>query len=433
MMPSSTRALRLPAHLPVHLVLMALLLTALPLVLITPAERRATQAEHPEVLARRSRVTPRYEGGQFCEPVNRPGAVKLAQPDSRDLWSGRVDRYRTQRLLHDVRAQRRPRPGLDGRRHDSRRKAKANAFLDWLLATDRYGNTQRDGSPTRRHVHHLTTDVSGALTIRDGARTAAPTRTPTTFTSVWATTARQVARSFWTGKPLTGSCTGSLTTSAPRVVVDPMRYVPVAPTRVASTESGAGMLSLPAVPRLPRVAVAASTSRSPGQARYPDAESLRLRCRWHARPNWESSLTAGPAGGDIPACDGYLPSRTRSAPRRWCCQSGPMARSASSLTSVQLTWRSACRATTSTQMLRRRFGIGSLQTAANSSTRSMPAALVHQRRSAEGRRSKLSLLEGGHRPRLHVRRGVRHCRQRQGWRERSMCTQLGRTTQGSRW
>ena len=43
---------------------------------------------------------------------------------------------------------------------------------------------------------------------------------------------------YWTGKPLGTPCaTGALTTSAPRVETDPMRYVPVGPTRLASTES----------------------------------------------------------------------------------------------------------------------------------------------------------------------------------------------------
>ena len=52
--------------------------------------------------------------------------------------------------------------------------------------------------------------------------------------------------SYWKGKPLGSACsTGALTTSAPPVETDPMRYVPVAPTRLATTDSGTGMLNGP--------------------------------------------------------------------------------------------------------------------------------------------------------------------------------------------
>jgi hypothetical protein len=107
--------------------------------------------------------------------------------------------------------------------------------------------------------------------------------------------------SFWTNKTLKTSCSnGSLTTSAPRVETDPMRYVPVAPTRLASTESGAGMLSGPC--RLMagsgrRVDVQV-TGTGPVPGRGVSAVALNVAMR---KPNWTSGLRAGPAGGEIPS------------------------------------------------------------------------------------------------------------------------------------
>jgi hypothetical protein len=79
-----------------------------------------------------------------------------------------------------------------------------------------------------------------------------------------------------------------------------MRYVPVAPTRLASTESGAGMLSGPC--RLMngsgrRVDVQV-TGAGPVPGRGVAAAALNVAMR---RPNWTSGLTAGPAGGDVPS------------------------------------------------------------------------------------------------------------------------------------
>ena len=299
MMTSSTRALRLPVHLPVHVALLALLLSALPLVLISPAEAAPPKPNTPEFSKAIEGYAP-YEGGEFCEPVNRPGAVKLANliratyGQDESIGIARNACYTTSEH-NDGRA-------LDWMVDATTRagKAKANAFLDWLLATDRFGN--RNAMARRLGVMYIIHNRRIWRSYDPGWGAYSGTNPHTDHIHISLSYDGSTGRtSFWTGKPLGTPCAnGSLTTSAPRVEVDPMRFVPVAPTRVASTESGAGMLSGPcrAFHGSGRRVDVQVTGAGPVPGRGVAAVALNVAMR---RPNWESSLTAGPAGGNIPA------------------------------------------------------------------------------------------------------------------------------------
>jgi hypothetical protein len=296
MMPSSTRALRLP----VHLVLLAVLVTALPLVVVTRAEAAPPKPDTPNFSKAIEAYAP-YEGGQFCEPVDRPGAVKIARliratyGQDEAIGIARNACYTTSEH-NDGRA-------LDWMVDATTRagRAKADAFLDWLLATDKYGNknamARRLGVMYIIHDHRIWRSYSPV-----GWGPYSGTNPHTDHIHISLSYDGSTGRtSFWTGKPLGSPCAnGTLTTSAPRVENDPMRYVPVVPTRLASTEAGAGMLSGPC--RLfhssgRRVDVQV-TGAGPVPGRGVAAVALNVALR---RPNWASSLTAGPAGGEIPS------------------------------------------------------------------------------------------------------------------------------------
>ena len=74
MMPTSTRALRLP----VHLVLLALLATLIPLVLTVHGRGGSAEAEHPRGSARRSRGTPPTRATPSATSSTSPERSKLA-------------------------------------------------------------------------------------------------------------------------------------------------------------------------------------------------------------------------------------------------------------------------------------------------------------------------------------------------------------------
>jgi hypothetical protein len=296
MMPTSTRALRLP----VHLVLLALLVTALPLVLESRADAAPPPPNNPR-FARAIEPYASYEGNEVCDPVNRPGAEKIARL-IRQTYGNDESIGIARNACYTVSEHN------DGRAIDwmvdsttKAGRAKANSFLDWLLATDKYGH--KDAMARRlgvmyiiyhRHIWRAYDgghwgDYSGTNPHTDHIHISLGYDGSTGRTS------------FWTGKPLASPCSnGSLTTSAPRVVSDPMRYVPVAPTQLASTRSGTGMLNGPC--RLfhdsgRRVDVQV-TGSGPVPGRGVAAVALNVSMR---RPNWASSLTAGPAGGRVPS------------------------------------------------------------------------------------------------------------------------------------
>ena len=135
MMPATRYTLRLP----VHFVLLAVLATLLPLVLSTRADAAPPQPVTPK-FSKTIEAYATYQEQQFCSPVNRPGAEKIAglirTTYGSDEAIGIARNSCTSVSEHN-----------EGRALDwmvdSTTKAgmnKAKAFLDWLLATDQYGN-----------------------------------------------------------------------------------------------------------------------------------------------------------------------------------------------------------------------------------------------------------------------------------------------------
>jgi hypothetical protein len=295
MMSLPTRALRLP----VHLVLLAVLATLLPLVLSSRADAAPPQPATPN-FGRSIESYASYEGQQFCSPVNRPGAEKLAGLIRATYGSDEA--IGIARNSCSYTSEHNEGRAIDWM-VDATSKAglnKANAFLNWLLATDGDGN--RHAMARRLGVMYIIFNRKIWRSYDPGWESYSGTNPHTDHIHISLSYDGSTGRtSFWTNKSLKGACSnGSLTTSAPRVETDPMRYVPVAPTRLASTESGAGMLSGPC--RLMngsgrRVDVQV-TGTGPVPGRGVSAVALNVAMR---RPNWTAGLTAGPAGGDIPS------------------------------------------------------------------------------------------------------------------------------------
>ena len=299
MMPTSTRARRLPALLGL-LVLMALVVTLLPLATAPWADAAPPQPKTPK-FGKAIESYAAYEPNTVCDPVNRPGAEKIADlirqtyGSDESIGISRNACYTTSE--HN-----------DGRAIDwmvdattKTGRAKANAFLDWLLATDKYGN--KDAMARRLGIMYIIFNRQ-IWRAYDGGHWGPYNGTNPHTDHIHISLAFDGSTgrtSFWTGTPLAPSCSnGSLTTSVPKVQTDPMGYVPVTPTRLASTESGAGMLGGPC--RLfhgsgRRVDVQVTgTGPVPGKGVAAVALNVAMR-----RPSWVSSLTAGPAGGEIPA------------------------------------------------------------------------------------------------------------------------------------
>jgi hypothetical protein len=295
MMPSTTRFSRWP----VHLVLLALLATLIPLAIVTQADAAPPKPNAPNFPRAIEGYAP-YEGQQFCSPVNRPGATKLAgviratYGSDESIGIARNSCYSTSE--HN-----------EGRAVDwmvdattKAGKNKANAFLDWLLATDEYGN--KHAMARRLGIMYIIFNRRIWRSYDTGWGAYSGTNPHTDHIHISLSYDGSTGRtSYWTGKPLGSPCvTGALTSSAPRVETDPMAYVPVGPTRLASTVSGSRMPNGPC--RLfsdsgRRVDVqVAGVGPVPG--RGVAAAELNVAMR---RPNWASSLKAGPAGGEIPS------------------------------------------------------------------------------------------------------------------------------------
>lgn len=278
---------------------MALVVTLLPLGGLPAAQA----APHPSTPKFGKAIDPyaAYEANTVCDPVNRPGASKIASlirktyGNDESIGIARDACYTTSE--HN-----------DGRALDwmvdattKAGRAKAKSFLNWLLATDKRGNT--DAMARRLGVMYIIHDRR-IWRAYDGGHWGPynGTNPHTDHIHISLGYDGSTGRtSFWTGTPLAPSCSnGSLTTSAPKVQTDPMRFVPVTPTRVASTDSGAGLLG--GACRLfhgsgHRVDVQV-TGTGPIPGKGVAAVSLNVEMR---RPSWASSLRAGPAGGDIPA------------------------------------------------------------------------------------------------------------------------------------
>ena len=296
MMPTSTRALRLP----VHLVLLALLATLIPLALSVSAEAAQPKPSSPRFGKAIEGYAP-YEGNILCDVVDKPGTTKLADliratyGSDESIGIARNSCYTTSEH-NDGRA-------LDWMVDATTRagKAKADAFLSWLLATDANGN--KHAMARRLGIMYVIFNKRIWRAYGDpGWGSYSGTNPHTDHIHISLSYDGSTGRtSFWSGKPLQKPCaTASLTSAAPRVQTDPMRYVPVSPTRLTSTESGAGTLNGPC--RLfqgsgRRVDVQV-TGIGPVPGKGVSAVALNVAMR---RPNWSAGLTAGPAGGDVPS------------------------------------------------------------------------------------------------------------------------------------
>jgi hypothetical protein len=297
----------MPRHLlrvkvPAATLLLALTASLLPLVLTTTTADAAPPVPPTPSFGKAIEGYAGYEGNTICDPVNRPGATKLAKliratyGSDESIGISRNACYTTSEH-NDGRA-------LDWMIDVSNRadKAKADAFLSWLLATDKHGN--KHAMARRLGVMYIIFNKRMWRAYDPGWSAYSGTNPHTDHIHISLSYDGSSGRtSYWTGKALAGPCsTAALTANAPRVVTDPMRYVPVTATRVASTESGTGMVN--GTCRL--FASSSYSSRRvdvpvTGAASVPSegvaAVALEVTMR---RPNWDSYLTAGPAGGDIP-------------------------------------------------------------------------------------------------------------------------------------
>ncbi|HVQ87209.1 MAG TPA: hypothetical protein VMT88_03410 [Actinomycetes bacterium] len=284
-------------------ILLALVLSLVPLLLATPAQAAPRVPDTPK-FGKAIEGYAAYEPNTICDPVDRPGATKLAglirqtYGSDESIGISRNACYTTSE--HN-----------DGRAVDwmidvsnSTEKAKADAFLHWLLATDSYGN--KNAMARRLGImyiifNHRIWRAYGNPGWGDYTGTNPHTDHIHFSLSFDGSSGRT---SFWTGNALAAPCVNeSLTQPAPKVVTDPMRYVPVDATRVASTELGVGMVNGKSC-RL--FASSAYTSHRldvdvTGKGDVPSegvaAVALQVSMR---HPNWDSYLRAGPAGGEIP-------------------------------------------------------------------------------------------------------------------------------------
>ena len=243
-MPRDFRRLRTPALS----VLLAVLATALPLTAASAAiaglsATSAAPVPSPPSVGKAIEPFAGWEGNTICDPVDRPGVKKLAHlirqtyGSDESIGTSRNACY-TSSEHNDGRA-------LDWMIDTSNKKdmAKARAFLDWLLATDKAGN--KSAMARRLGVMYIIFNhrMWRAYSPRGwGAYSGTNPHTDHIHFSLSydGSTGRT---SFWKGQALADSCApASLTTTAPKVSVDPMKYVPVAPTPVLSTATGMGTI-----------------------------------------------------------------------------------------------------------------------------------------------------------------------------------------------
>jgi hypothetical protein len=287
---------------PAALMLLALVASLLPLLATGSAAAAPPVPDKPSFGAGIEGYAA-YEGNTVCDPVNRPGAKKLAKliratyGSDESIGIARNSCY-TPSEHNDGRA-------LDWMIDTSKKaeKNKADTFLSWLLATDKRGN--RHAMARRLGVMYIIFNKRMWRAYDPGAGWSPYTGTNPHTDHIHISLSYDGSSgrsSFWTGKPLAGACTtAALTESAPPVVTDPMKFVPVTATRVAATASGTGMVN-------GRCRLFASNSYTSRRVDVPvsgvssiprqGVASVALQVTMR-RPNWNSYLTAGPAGGKI--------------------------------------------------------------------------------------------------------------------------------------
>jgi hypothetical protein len=246
-----------------------------------------------------------YQGGSICDPVDRPGAKKLAGLIRETYGADQVigiarNACYTSSEHNDGRA-------LDwmndaGNRAD---KARVQAFLGWLLATDQYGN--KNAMARRLGVMYIIWNRKiwrAYSPVGWGDYTGSVPHTDHVHISL-SVDGASGRTSFWTGVPLAKPCAVSTpTTAAPAVVTDPMNFVPVAATRVLATQKGVG--SVNGVCRLWAPQDYGSTptrvdAQVTGIGAVPSAGVAAVALQVSMRePTWSSYLRAGPTGGGMP-------------------------------------------------------------------------------------------------------------------------------------
>ena len=296
MMPQSTR--RAPMVVAIVGVLLALAVAG-------PAQAAVPTPATPHFGKAIEDFAP-YQAGTVCDPVDRPGARKIAHliratyGTDESIGIARDACYTTSehndgRALDWM---------LDASNPDD--QAKAKAFLGWLLGPDEFGNKAAmarrlgvmyiiwnkrmwrayspqgwgDYSGTNPHTDHI--HISLAL---DGA------------------TGRT---SFWSGQPLAGPCALSpLVQSAPSLPTDPSTFVPVPAARVLSTLTGLGSVNGQCrlfapidYSSIPTRVDALVTGVAGVPATGVSAVALQVTMR---KPSVASYLTVGPAGGNTPS------------------------------------------------------------------------------------------------------------------------------------
>jgi len=247
-----------------------------------------------------------YEPGAVCDPVNRPGAKKLAAliratyGEAETIGIARDACYTTSEH-NDGRA-------LDWMNSASNTKDRrqVRSFIDWVLARDEFGNAH--AMAHRLGIMYMIWHKKIWRAYSPGGWEPYTGSVPHTdhihiSLSLDGASGRT---SFWTGTPLAGPCVvGSLTTAAPPIVTEPMNFVPVAATRVLATNRGVGTLNdscrLFAPPeygsrptRVDAQVTGVGAVPSSGVA----AVALQVTMR---KPTATSSLTAGPAGRPLPS------------------------------------------------------------------------------------------------------------------------------------
>ncbi|HVQ18039.1 MAG TPA: hypothetical protein VMT27_03265, partial [Actinomycetes bacterium] len=229
-------------RMPVTTAVLALVVSLVPIVASAQAASAAPQPVTPSFGSSIEDFA-NYEGNTICDMVNRPGTKKLARLIRQTYGSDEsigmsYNACYTTSEHNDGRA-------LDWMvdASDPVQKAKADAFLDWLLSPDKYGN--KHAMARRLGIMYIIFNRRIWRAYPDRGWGPYSGTNPHTdhvhfSLSYDGSTGRT---SFWTGKALAGPCsTAYLAPGAPRVVTDPMRYVPVHAKRLVSTRSGFGTL-----------------------------------------------------------------------------------------------------------------------------------------------------------------------------------------------
>lgn len=183
-----------------------------------------------------------YQGGDRCDVVDKPGAVKLANLIRRTYGADEsigiaynacyaVSEHNEGRALDWM---------IDTAKKADR--AKARAFLGWLLAPDARGHK----AAMARRLGVMYIIFNRRMWRAYSPRGWAPytgTNPHSDHIHISLSLDGQTGRtSYWTGRPLAGPCSPStLTSSPPPLPVDPMTFVAVPATRVLSTRTGRGV------------------------------------------------------------------------------------------------------------------------------------------------------------------------------------------------